>query len=116
MDAPSHTEDWPVGADGDVFRRLANRQFDFSSEHVIDFNVDFSDWPPPQAALTWLADMYPEIVLFEPDAESGGYVQVQLTSKLAYELVITTQQCISDAMAEHGGICESWGVLQRPPH
>jgi hypothetical protein len=88
---------WPPDADGDVLRRLAERGFDFSSE------------------LSWLSGAYSRVEVHEPDGEFDGYVLVQLTSRLSHELVISTQQHISEAMAPYGGICESWGVLQGSP-
>jgi hypothetical protein len=104
MEALSPT--WPLDPDGDVFRRLAEQQF--------DFNVDFVDWPPSKAALAWLRQAYPTFEVHEPSGEFDGYVLVQLTGRLTYDLVMSTQRRITEAMAAHGGSCESWGVLHGP--
>ena len=104
---------WPQGDDGDVFRSLAAQGFDFSSEHVIDFNVDFADWPPPAAALAWLESEFPNATtVYPPDGELDGYVLVKVTAELTYALVINAQQRLSEAMATRGGSCQSWGSPQ----
>ena len=36
---------WPNDADGDVFRRLEEKNFDFDSTVQVDFNIDFDHWP-----------------------------------------------------------------------
>ena len=106
---------WPETADGDVFRRLQASQFDFSSAHEIDFNVDFEDWPPARDAIQWLEREFARIYSFPPTGDFGGYVQFKLVEMLTYDLVILTQDRVSAAMAVYGGVCESWGVLQPAP-
>ena len=101
---------WPGDADGDVLRRLAVQGFDFAKPHVIDFNIDFANWPPAVDALSVLARTYPGAKLYDPEDDSPGYVLVQVTEKLSYDLVIRIQAEISAAMAPFGGNCESWGV------
>ncbi len=43
--------DWPNDADGDVFRRLKNSNFDFSKKYTIDFTIDFQFWPTGLVAI-----------------------------------------------------------------
>jgi hypothetical protein len=105
---------WPRNADGDVFRRLEDHGFDFSSVHEIDFNVDFEDWPPSPDTIQWLTDNFALVTLCEPSADLGGYVQFKIRSRLTYELVVNTQARVSAEMAKHGAVCESWGVPQEP--
>ena len=106
---------WPADADGDVFRRLEARDFDFAAAYEIDFNVDFEDWPPHPKALAWLKSTYSEITVYEPQEEFGGYVQFKLRSKLTYTLVIDTQAEATAGVEHYGGACESWGVIQLAP-
>jgi hypothetical protein len=106
---------WPANADGDVFRRLEASGFNFDAEHVVDYNVDFDSWPPPQAALAVLRENYPNAQVHEPEDRLGGYVQFQERGRLSYRRVIDVQHMITDAMRPYGGVCESWGVMQEAP-
>jgi hypothetical protein len=55
--------DWPNDADGDVFRKLARRGFDFSRSYAVDYNVDFERWPPHPDAVVILRRMYGDVAL-----------------------------------------------------
>jgi len=105
---------WPNDADGDVFRRLVEHNFDFSVEHVVDYNVDFDPWPPPTEALNVLAAAFGPVSAFPPDNDFGGYVLFQVRGRLTYEKVCDIQKRASNLVREYGGVCESWGVLQEP--
>lgn len=102
---------WPNDADGDVLRRMQGSGFDFTKPCLIDFNVDFQDWPPSEAAVRILEREYPSTKVYEPTSEDEGYVQFQVFELLSYELVIKTQEYVTGLVASYGGICESWGVL-----
>lgn len=102
---------WPNDADGDVFRRMADSGFDFTSACNIDFNIDLESWPPPERLLNQLRQRYSKVEVVEPDGEYSGYVTFVVTAKLSYELVISTQRVASEIAHPYGGSCESWGVL-----
>ena len=102
---------WPDDADGDVLRRLEDDGFDFSKSHVIDFNVDFDSWPPMPEAIAVLSRHYPNARLRQPDANDKGYVQFQIEAALSYDIVMKVQREVSSLMADFGGRCESWGVM-----
>ena len=102
---------WPAGADGDVFRRLAQAGFDFDRTYAIDFNIDFEAWPPPPALVVHLRRNYPQLEGVEPDGDSPGYLHVVVRDKLTYQLVTFIQTAISELVRPYGGVCESWGVL-----
>ena len=103
---------WPLDADGDVFRRLDASEFDFRQVHLIDFNVDFAAWPPPDAAIAALRENYPDLIIFEPDEHGEGYIRFKIKSVLTYELVVFVQKSVSALVVPYGGTCESWGVMQ----
>jgi hypothetical protein len=105
---------WPTDADGDVLRSLKDSGFDFAKPCLIDFNVDFDNWPPSPKAVSLLSREYPSLTAYEPEADTRGYLLVQVFGLLTYELVTHVQESISDAMAPFGGRCDSWGVLHRP--
>ncbi len=94
-------------------RRLESSAFDFSTDHEIDFNVDFFEWPPSKDALDRLRP-FGKFGLCAPTEEFPGYVQIKLKAKVTYETVTSMQRRVSNAMAPYGGICESWGVMQAP--
>lgn len=103
---------WPSDADGDVFRRLERSGIDFSKPIVIDFNVDFEVWPPKEEAVALIRRSYPNATVHEPCGEDQGYVRFQVHAPVSYDLVMWVQREISNLLAEFGGRCESWGVLQ----
>ena len=102
---------WPENADGDVFRKLSSKGFDFSKVYAIDFNIDFDQWPPSTEAVQTISNVFPGAKVYEDDDGKGGYVLFQLNAKLTYELVISTQTRANALVAPLGGRCESWGVL-----
>jgi len=104
--------DWPNDVDGDVFRRMEESGFDFSKYQLIDFNVDFEEWPPTTEALAVVRHRYPNAVLRPPDGEDRAHVQFQVHALVTYDLVIRIQREMSELMADFGGRCESWGVMQ----
>ena len=102
---------FPCDADGDVLRRLESSGFDFTQHCEIDFNVDFATWPPSKIALTELEKEFGKIEIYEPEDECDGYVLFTIKSILSYKLVTQVQKKASFIVIEHGGVCESWGLL-----
>lgn len=107
--------DWPPDADGDVFRRLLAHGFDFSRAHTVDFNVDFSLWPPAPEAVEALKAMHGAVALHGPDGNADGYAQFQVYGPVTYEGVMGIQSRTTAAMEPFGGRCESWGVMHDAP-
>ena len=103
--------DWPQDADGDVLRRMHSAGFDFSKPCLIDFNVDFENWPPSEDAIQTLELQYPSAKVYSPVSGESGHIQFQLFELLSYRLVVETQEHVSTLMAPYGGSCESWGIL-----
>src|SRR5690348_13966120 len=82
---------WPTDADGDVLRRMERGGFDFTKPCLIDFNVDFEAWPPPDEAIAILSKEFPSVVVYQPSDSGDGYIQIQLFEMLSYELVVRIQ-------------------------
>lgn len=99
---------WPTGPDGDVFRRLQSKGFDFSREYAIDFNLDFVDWPPPKELGIRVSEAFPAA---EVSLDEDGFVLVKMKRKLTYEFVVDMQSKLNEIAEVFGGVCESWGVL-----
>jgi hypothetical protein len=107
--------DWPDDADGDVFRGLEAAGFDFKRRHLIDFNVDFEDWPPDPRALSILRANHPSATLYDQQGDRPGYVLVQVYDYLDYDYVLEMQRMFSKLLEPFGGSCTSWGVLNENP-
>lgn len=110
-----HTS-WPDDTDGDVFRILEERNFDFDSEQFIEFSIDFKSWPLnkdlQQKALSKLPDAK-FIELDEAYQEEGlnsGYLSYTLKDKVTYELVKKEQKRLTSIFADIDGYCDSWQV------
>ena len=114
----SNQTNWPDGDDGDVFRLLKKNGFNFRKEVKIDFNIDFDHWPLTNEEKKEIIDLYPDCEFYDPDdedIEEGnliGYAKFQIKEILTYELVIKTQEVVSNQMKQYGGWCESWGVMK----
>ena len=104
---------WPNDVDGDVLRRLDAHHFDFSKPSLVDFNIDFEHWPPKPEAIEVLKSHFSSIELVNPDDDfdDGGYVLICIEDIVSYELVINTQNMLTELMRPFGGWCESWGVM-----
>ncbi len=108
---------FPDDLDGDVLRELEENNFDFSKEYVIDFNIDFNDWPLKLDAKAAISKIYPNCKFIDPSKEDiangdlVGYVQFQIIGKLSYDLVVKTQERATDQMQPFGGWCDSWGLF-----
>jgi len=105
------TDRWPNDADGDVFRRLNSKGFDFSKTYILDFNIDFDHWPPSERAIQAVQAVFPGAKLHEDEEDGSGYVLFQINGLLTYECVMETQARASALVADYGGKCDSWGVL-----
>jgi hypothetical protein len=109
---------WPSDVDGDVLRRLESIGFDFDQETDIDFNIDFDHWPLSENEIKAVKELYPNSQFCEPDEEDIeegnliGYALFHITAKLTYELVMGTQEEVTNKMKLYGGWCESWGVMK----
>jgi hypothetical protein len=91
---------------------MAESDFDFSKYHSIDFNIDFKTWPPLPEAITLIRQRYPNAAVRDPRGEYPGYVRFQVHALVTYELVMDVQREMSTLVADFGGRCESWGVMQ----
>ena len=105
------SDDWPDDADGQVLRCLRDKGFDFSKQYVVDFNVDFEEWPPNPEALRHIHREFKITSEYVDDVSGRGSIVVKIEAKLSYSFVVETQQRLTDLASEFGGWCDSWGVL-----
>ena len=108
---------WPNDANGHMLQRLESHGLDFHKPHIIDFNIEFDDWPLPIDTIEALIKMYPDCEFIDPDQEdimyghTHGYVQFKITDTLTYDLVTEIQKKATQYLKPFGGQCVSWGVL-----
>jgi hypothetical protein len=103
---------WASDVDGDVFRQMQARGFDFETATDIDFNVDLDAWPPDEALMETLRAQFAKVEAYPPDPTGKGYINFVVHAPLRYELVMFIQSSVSELAAPFGGVCESWGALQ----
>jgi len=108
---------WPDDEDGDLFRMLEGKGFNFDKEVKIDFEIDFDHWPLSKEEIDAITRCYPGCEFNDPDEEDiaegevNGTVNLQIISKVTYEFIVKTQEEITRKVKPYGGLCESWGVL-----
>jgi hypothetical protein len=107
---------WPDDEDGDLFRMLDERGFNFSKEVKIDFEIDFDHWPLTKKEIDAITRRYPGCEFNDPDEEDIAQgevtrtVNLQVISKVTYDFIVRTQEEITRKVKPYGGWCESWGV------
>jgi len=102
---------WPGDGDGDALRRLEERGLDFSVPHVVEFNVDFHEWPPSKAALSALQQRFESLESYPPSEGLAGYVLLRVRGMVSYDWVTSVQREVTAVVGAYGGVCESWGLL-----
>ena len=108
MTSPAHDE-WPDDPDGEVLRRLRGNGFDFTKQYVIDFSVDFEEWPPNPEALGRIRGEFPNASVYFDDVSGKGSVVVKVEATLSYPLVVHAQQRLTELASEFGGWCDLRG-------
>ena len=103
--------DWPRDADGDVLRRLEADGCDFSKQHIIDFYIDFEDWPPSVDAVGILKADFASVDLLDKDEGQTPCVLCKIEAPITYAFVTETQARVSQQMKPFGGYCTDWGVM-----
>ncbi len=99
---------FPDNADGDLLKSLYESGLDAAKTHVFEYDIEFSFWPPANAALDLLKEKYGELRVYEPEDDYSGYVVISIESKLSYEFVVNTQNKVTQFMSKYGGVCEAW--------
>ncbi|KZN58354.1 ribonuclease E inhibitor RraB [Pseudoalteromonas luteoviolacea] len=106
------TTSWPLDADGDMLRILAERDFDFDTAHDIEFYVEFASWPLTYEQQTEISNILPEASYVEPNEEDElpGHVLFTVSNKVTHEFVSGEQKRLSNIVSNIGGFCNSWAV------
>ena len=107
---------WPSNSDGDMFRILAERNFDFSKEQEIEFTIDFKSWPLNQEQSAAIRERLPDASTVSIDetmlegGENSGYLSFIIKREITYDFIISEQKRLTDIVADLGGYCDSWSV------
>ena len=57
---------------------MENSGFDLSTPHIVEFNVDFDSWPPPDEAISLLRTHFGTLEVLGPEESGEGYVQFRV--------------------------------------
>jgi hypothetical protein len=104
-------------AKGDVFRRMEDHGFDFSSEHVVDFHAVFAT----EAEADRIARMYVEdhragdkLTNIETKPFDQGGMELTLSKRMlvTYEAVSVFESALAERVSQVDGYIDGWGVLQ----
>jgi len=102
---------WPDDEDGQVLHRLKEKGFDFSKPYVIDFVVDFDQWPPTPQAINEIQAAFPVAAEYVDEVSGHGSITVKVEAVLTHQLVVDIQSQLTRIAEKCGGWCGSWGVL-----
>mgnify|MGYP001174354139 CR=1 FL=1 len=114
----SAVTDWPADdVNGDVLRLLEQRNFDFNSDHEIEFIIDFKGWPLTKTQQAIVLDKLPKASFVDSNSElmeagdPSGYLSFKVKRKLTYDFVVFEMKRLSNLFAELDGFCDSWCVV-----
>ena len=113
----SEKNTWPTDIEGDVFRLLEERGFDFNLVHEIEFIIDFECWPLSKEQQDEVLEKLPEASCVEADKElieegdPSGYVSFKIQNRVTYDFVIQELKRLSKLFAHMDGSCDSWSVI-----
>ena len=107
---------YPNDANGDVFRRLEEDNFDFSLEYEIDFFAVYeteeeADIVAKQFVSDWKAGQKFKNIETRP-AEAGG-MELELVPimTVTYENILAFEVKLAERTAKVNGYLDGWGVL-----
>jgi hypothetical protein len=109
---------YPDDVNGDVFRRMENHGFDFTSEHVVDFHAVFAtEAMADQIARMYVADHKAgdRFTNIETKPFDQGGMELTLSKRMlvTYEAVSAFESTLADRVSQVDGYLDGWGVLQQ---
>ncbi len=112
----SENNTWPADIDGDVLRILEEQGFDFNESYVIEFIIEFNNWPLNKTQQDEVLALLPGASFEESDEESiaqgdaPGYVSFKLNNLVTYDFVTEEYKRLTHLFSHMGGYCDSWSV------
>ena len=106
---------WLADPVGEALLKLAEDGFDFSKPGLVEFIVNFRNWPPPRGAMACLSRAYPSASVCVTDDDRDGYLEFQVYALVSFELVTNIQSYVTELMSPYRGICSSWDVVRSSP-
>jgi hypothetical protein len=108
---------YPNDTNGDVFRRLEGHEFDFATEHVVDFHAVFAtEAEADQIARLYLADHESGSNLTDietkPFPQGGMELTLSKRMLVTYEAVSAFEAALADRVSQVDGYLDGWGVMQ----
>jgi len=108
---------YPDDLNGDVFRRMEESGFDFSSEHVVDFHAVFAtEEDADRIARMYVADAKAgeKLTNIETRPYPEGGMELTLSKKMlvTYSAVCEFESKFQQRVSQVEGYLDGWGVLQ----
>lgn len=108
---------YPVGANGDVFRRMEASGFDFSVEHTVDFHAVLATVKEAeQIARLYVADHEAGFrfsnIETKPYPEGGMELTLSRRMLVKFEDIQAMEDTLQRRVSLVEGYLDGWGVLQ----
>ena len=110
------TTDFPDDDNGSVLRGMQDRGIDLTLPRIVDFEHCFPDEASAQSFCETVHGTVTEVVLFEPDPESGRGWEVRCRHRLipTHQAITETEERLGEVAQAHGGHPDGWGSLSNP--
>ncbi|WP_133471865.1 ribonuclease E inhibitor RraB [Paraglaciecola marina] len=108
--------EYPDDANGDVFRRLEEDNFDFSLEYPVDFFAVYetereADIVAKQFASDWKAGQKFKNIEIRPGENGGMELELVPIMQVTYENISNFEVKLAERTAKVNGYLDGWGVL-----
>lgn len=108
---------FPNDVTGDVFRRMEQAKFDFSTAHDVEFfSVFRTEAEADSVANLYLADHKTgnrlKNIETRPHQTGGMELLIVKTMFVTYENVTAFESVLANRVAKYDGYLDGWGVLQ----
>lgn len=107
---------YPDDANGDVFRRLEEDNFDFSLEYALDFYAIYAseqeaDLVARQYMKDWKDGQPFKNIETRPGQKGGMELQLVPIMKVTYKNVVAFENKFAERTSRVNGYLDGWGVL-----
>ncbi|MGS2723394.1 ribonuclease E inhibitor RraB [Porticoccus sp. GXU_MW_L64] len=107
---------YPDDVNGDVFRRLEEDNFDFSTEHPVDFYAIYAtekeaDLVARQYVADWKGGQQFKNIETRPSEKGGMELELVPIMMVTYENIVAFEKTLAERTAKVTGYLDGWGVL-----
>ena len=107
---------YPDDVNGDVFRRLEEDNFDFSTEHPVDFYAIYAteeeaDLVARQYATDWKNGQKFKNIETRPSDKGGMELELVPIMLVTYANIVAFENKLAERTSKVKGYLDGWGVL-----